>query len=381
MDEMHFNRLRYLLMMPLLAFGSGSSILIKFLNLREFYYPLFQLCLMFLGEFLSIILMIIYYTRSRKNENNNRSNFLLSEPKPAFFSRSGKIIYAFISIFDLLSSAIENYCLNKMIATDFLSLKMVVNYYILLYRVIILKSRTYKHQLLGLIIFTIGILLIVVYNIILSRQNEIASYGIYIALMLLAEFFTAIQLISIDYFLWKNEATSLEINTIKGFTGLLLCILSYYPLTLILGTENNTCDIKTPITILFSDQTLRILTIFLVIDLAFYNFLYIHYLKISNALGVYSIDSGRVVVIAIIFPLFNAQQELLAIQIVGGVCIFMGLLIYNEVLIIPLFGLDKSAKESLNDHQILKRKREENRTWIHKLDELVVIQNKERELF
>ena len=380
MDEMNFNRLRYLLMIPLLAFGSGSSIIIKFLDLREFYYPLFQLFLMFLGEFSSFLFLIIYFTRSKKNEKSP-SNFLLTEPKPAFFSRSGKIVYAFITIFDLLGTAIENYCLNKMIATDFLSLKMVVNYYILLYRVIILKSRTYKHQFVGLIIFTLGILLTVINNIILSTQNEIASYGMYIGLMLLAEFFTATQLICIDYFLWKNEATSLEINTIKGFTGLLLCALSYYPLVLIFGLESNTFDIRTPITVLFSSETLRILTIFLVIDLAFYNFLYIHYLKISNALGVYSVDSGRVVVLAIIFPLFNEEKGLLAIQIIGGTCIFVGLLIYNEVLIIPLFGLDKSARESLSDHQILKRKREENRTWIHKLDELVIIQNKGRELF
>lgn len=378
MDGRNFNRIRYSLITCLFLVGSGSSILTITLNLNNFYYPLFQLVIMFLAEFFSISLIIYRYFKPL-TINNSVSNFLIQDSKPAFFSRSGKSIYSLLSLLDLITTSIEHYCLFKMLPSDFLTLKMTVNYYIILYRIIFLKSRIFKHQWLGLLIFTIGFLLIAISNIIISTNSERSLYGIYIALMLFAELVSAINILASEYYLWKNDATSAEVNTIKGITGLLTCFI-LYPLIFINALPRYYFELETPFTKLFS-QTLGILTIFLIIDLAIYNFIYYYYLKLSDSLAVYSADSGRIVIVGIILAFINKKNndKLIAVQIIGGVFIFMGLFVYNEILIVPLFGFDKSARESLDTHKFMKQERAKNRAWIHKLDELVEIENKNKE--
>ena len=381
MEERSFNRLRYGCMAVCVIFGSGSSLMLKILFQEYSFYPLFQSTVMFIGEFIASFLLLSNFCKLSKSASS-QSAFLTQEETPKFFSKNGKIVYCGMALLDLVSAWIENYCFNRMNATDFLSLKMVSNYYILLYRIFILKRKTYKHQYLGFIVFTLGILLIVVDNIIISSQDERTSYGIYIALMLLAEFFLGIQLILVEYFIWKNNASPIEINSLRGLTGLAICCLAYYPLIFIFGESSHIGNLETPFNEIFRDEVLCPIIICFIVDICVYNLAIIYYIKITEALSFNGVDSGRIIIVSIIFSFISKKddKESIVIQVVAGVCVFVGLMIYNEVLVIPFFGLEKSAKLSINENKILKQRRAENRTWIHKLDELVEFQNKTKEL-
>ena len=381
MEERSFNRLRYGCMAGCVIFGSGSSLMLKIIFQKYSYYPLFQSTIMFIGEFIASFFLLSSFCQ-RSKSGSYKSALMKQEETPKFFSKDGKIVYCGLSVLDLVSAWIENYCFNRMNTTDFLSLKMVSNYYILLYRIFIQKRKTYKHQHLGFIIFTLGILLIVIHNVIISSQDERTSYGIYIALMLLGEFFLGIQLILVEYFIWKNNASPTEINSLRGLTGLAICCLAYYPLIFMFGESSHIGNLETPYNDIFRDEVLCPIIICLIFDVCFYNLIIIYYIKITEALSFNGIDSGRILIVSMIFSFISRKDDevSIAIQAIAGVCVFIGLIIYNEVLVIPFFGLDKSAKLSINENKILKQRRAENRTWIHKLDELVEFQNKTKEL-
>ena len=381
MEERIFNRLRYGFMAGCVIFGSGSSVMINMMLQKFPYYPLFQASLMFTGEFIASFLLLFNLCKNSKIKTNN-STFLRQDDIPKFFSINGKVAYCGLSLLDLIASWIENYCFSKMNPTDFLSLKMVSTYYIVFYKIYVLKRKTYKHQWLGFIVFTLGILLVVIDNIITSSEGEKTLYGIYIALMLLAEFFLALHIVLLEYLIWKNSSNTIEINSLKGFAGLLLCCLAYYPLITIFGESSSVGNIETPVQDIFSHYIYCPIVACLIIDLCLYNLALVHYIKLTEALSFNCIDSGRIVIVSIFFGFYSNgdDKESIIVQVIAGVFVFVGLSIYNEVLVLPVFGLEKSAKLSINENKVFKQKRAEHRTWIHKLDELVDFQNKTKEL-
>jgi drug/metabolite transporter (DMT)-like permease len=262
-----------------------------------------------------------------------------------------------------------------MIASDFLSLKMTINYYILLYRVGIIKRKTYKHQYLGIFIFSLGIICFVLSNALTSDNQGRKQLGISIGLMLLAEFFGALHILFIEYFAWKLDSSSAEILTIKSAGGLILCGILYYPLSETLGKTNENFSLSIPLLLLFSKSNLIIFVMILIFLIGVYNFIFIYLLKVSESLAVCTVDSGRIVIVSIILAILNST-ELIAVQIIAALCIFLGLSIYNEILILPFCGLKQSAKTSLKENKLIRRKREEGRMWIHRLVFFAESQNK-----
>jgi hypothetical protein len=266
--------------------------------------------------------------------------------------------------------------------TDFLSLKMVGICYLVSYRVLVQKRKIYKHQYLGFAIFSVGIMVLVIENIIVSSKHERRSYGFYIGLILIAQLLTNFELIFLEYFTWKNDASSFEVNSIKGVSGLVVCGIAYYPLSLICENNHETYSLIEPINKIFSGKTGPVILIILIFVLCFYNISLVQYVKMTEALSFKCIDSGRIITVSVILSVLNFKnlQGSIAVQAVSVVFVFTGLIIYNEILILPFCGLNKSAKLSISENKILKQKRAEQRTWFHKLDELVDIQNKTREL-
>ena len=317
---------------------------------------------MYIGDLLAFPLYLIQ--RRQKKFAQNKTAPLPSLKKNTY--KLKLLVFSFVSLLDLLNVFLENYCFNYMDPSDFFSLKMTVAYYILAYRIFIAKRKSFKHQWLGLAIFSVGIFLFVLSNILDATNKERELFGVYIGLMFVAELIMCVQLLVIEHFAWELNSSAAEIMVIKGCSGLIMCGVLYIPLKLIFKDYVNLAEIKRPFEIAYSEEKLSILSTVLIFVLGVYNFLLVYLLKITESLAVCTVDSGRIIIVSIFFALFNSIK-LLPLQMVAAFCIYLGLAIYNELLRIPCCGLLKSAKESMKENKILRKKREDARMWIHGL--------------
>lgn len=347
-------------MAALTIFGSASSIIRKSLGKNHFYYPLYQVFIMYIGE---ICVFPIYLIR--KIQNKTQKNQVLDPNKQESSMKSKLLIFSLTSLLDAINVFIEDFCLNSMNPSDFLSLKMTVLYYIILYKFCVIRRKSFRHQWLGLAIFTIGISLFFICFMFETDHSD-REYGIYIGLMLAAELFMALQLLIVEHFSWKLDASIAEILTIKGISGLILCGV-IYPSNYFLHLDSDLLSISKPFQIVYSDKTLAALTTVLIFVFAGYNFFLLLLVKITESIATCAVDSGRILVVSIFFA-FSYSIDWLPLELAATACIYTGLSIYNELLILPCCGLKKSAKESINVNKLIRKKRAEARMWIHGLD-------------
>ena len=113
-----------------------------------------------------------------------------------------------------------------------------------------------------------------------------------------------------------------------------------------------------------------ILVISMIIVIGALNYFLVKTIKIADSLALCTIDSGRVILVWILAIAFNLE-DVLPIEITGGLSLVLGIMIYNEVLILPCCGLKKSAKTSMKESQIYRDIKLQERSWQTKLDDLL----------
>jgi hypothetical protein len=127
-----------------------------------------------------------------------------------------------------------------------------------------------------------------------------------------------------------------------------------------------------PIKYLAEKDLMLFFMVLLVIDLSFYNYCVCRMLKITESLAFCTIDSARVIIVSLIVILaLGLKRKFYFLQIIGSCFIFLGLIIYNELLILPFFGFDKSAKLSIEENKNIRKLREKHNQWITSLDRLL----------
>ena len=255
-----------------------------------------------------------------------------------------------------------------------MALKMFSIFYVLVYRRYVMRKIIYKHQRLGLGILVFG-MIVSVYSIGMSSER---SYSLdtkaceFIAVMIFSQLFAALTLISMENVMWNCDVTTEEVNFIKGVTGIGICAVLYVPLSILLDGKVDFNGLLEPFLALTRPSVAGLVG-FLLFSLFILNWVTAKALKITEALAICTIDAGRLIILWTIYISlsFNKVKASQYMQISAGVLIIVGLLIYNELLIIPWFGLRKAAKISMKENQAFKEEREKTRGWQYRLEGLL----------
>lgn len=362
---------RYSCVAGVIVFGALSSVITKSLNLNDFFFPLFQTMLMAFGELTNGFLVVFFWlcVKKKVKKLENSENLCVELPKRSCWKRLGKSGICISGFFDFLNSLTEYYCYNVLTATNYVSIKMITTYYVLAYRVIFLNRPIHRHQWFGLFLFTLGICLIIFEIIFNYKTNQVsATYAMYIGLMALSELFNAIDFITLEYFIWETDTSPEFSNVIKGSTIIVLCGLSYFPFKYVLNS--NDASLTEPYQRLSINGTIEALTLLSIVNLGFYNYFLAKTLQFTDALTFCTIDSGRIVLV-LLLSIFFLHDQVDSIEIIGGGLIIIGLIIYNEILILPICGFQKSAKTSMDENKIIRERRQKKRSWLYKLDTLL----------
>lgn len=338
--------IRYYYIPFMVISGSGSSIISSCIQVNDVYYPIFQTLLMFLGESLSIIPFIL----NKKKPKSETVNQAASPVYRSWLIRQGRKGYCVLSLLELFSSILEIIASNFLEPGSIVSLKMLNVIYILYYRIFHINKTVFKHQKLGIGVYLIGMVFLIS-EIIINRLDSFnATYFIGIGLMVVSVLFNAIMLILEEQLIYRLDSRPSEVNLIKGLVGILLCLITYFPVSLLMASIFNGVDETKPFSA-FEYYDIAMFSVALVVCLAFLNYLIVATLKYTEALTVSSIDIARIGIFWGFYIIIDFKSFFF-FGLIGGVLIIAGTMVYNEVIVIPWFGLKESANESIEQNYL-----------------------------
>lgn len=373
--EKKYFLLRYFCLAGTILFGSGSIIITKRLDIIGFYYPLFQTSLMFFGEALCVATAFVFIRKKNREKDfvGRQEGLEGLGIEKGCFERLGKFGFCISALFDLMGSFLEYFSFNMLQASVIVTFKMMVIVFIWAYRVFVLKKTVYRHQWLGLSLLLMGFL-IVGFEVTFNSNRSIkwdSTAGFGIVLMIIAQIFNSLNIISEEFLMDKISINPLEVVSIEGFSGLFLCVLLFIPFRYASSFEpGSTVEILKPFELMQKDTEICILVVAMVLVIGMLNFFLVKTIKISDSLSLCTIDSGRVILVWILAIAFNFET-ILPVEITGGLSLILGILVYNEVLIIPCCGFKKSAKLSMKESQTYRELKIKDRDWQNKLDSIL----------
>lgn len=371
--ERRYLMIRYICISGTILFGSGSTIIAKRLDLSNFYYPLFQTGLMFLGMALCSGFIKIFTKKQQKLRPSLINASKEDEINKTCFEKTGKFAFCLTALFDFMGSFMEYFSYNLLKASSIVTFKMMVIIFIITYKKFVLKKPIYRHQILGLVFLGIGFS-IVGLEVLFNSKNDIIwdKYaGLGICMMVSAQVFNSLVIIFQEYQMNKIAIRPQEVVVIQGITGLLVCSILYAPMHYLFRyIQQDIAEISDPIIKMSESIEICMLIITFLFFIGLLNFFQVTTIKIADSLALCTIDSGRVILVWT-FAIAFSFESALPLEIVGGGSLILGILIYNEVLVIPCCGLRKSAKASMKENEVYRELKIKDREWQTKLDSIL----------
>jgi len=90
-----------------------------------------------------------------------------------------------------------------------------------------------------------------------------------------------------------------------------------------------------------------VFAIFSILSITVYNSTNVSVTKYASCVQKATINTSKTALVWIFFLIYpgKAQERFIWLQTVGFACIIFGTLMYNEILVIPFFGMDKNTQE------------------------------------
>ena len=371
----------YLFMLLMLLTGSINTIANKLqqntisLGISYSHHQKFITFCMFHGEV--VCLIIYYFIQGKKKEQiiqltdsteietkEIETKEIKNTPQPKFY------YFFFPAFFDVLASTSTSISLTYLAPSIYQMFRGAIIIFTCLGSIIFLKSKYYRHHVLGIIIVIIG-LIIVGTNAIFNDTGNSSEHPIAgIILVVTGQIFAASMFITEEKLLKKFNCHPLKVVGSEGCWG----VCMYYILLFIfyqLRCENWPKNLKDGICIenlngelRFEDAPFAILQILCDYKLDCILLLYISSIAVFNLSGLlvtkYAsstsrtvVDTLRTILVWIFFltmPL-SIKETFSWLQLVGFIVLIIGSVIYNEIVEIHCGGFDQNTKRAIKERE------------------------------
>lgn len=351
----HTNNLLFPILMALSFDGRYISTL--YLKNKN---PIILSFLMFSGQIFSGILAIIVLFRSKmrkkkKKENNDEQpilginpNIIIQHEKSDIKnSRWDILIFFSISVLDYLSFILLN---QNILINLALNLRIIQIFFISLFAFFILKTRLFKHNLVSLILIVMGVTGLTYFEFKLELWKYFLFY-------LAAFFCNSLRIVLIKVLMEKWYYLPYFILPIIGTTGM-ICLFASLPLFPLVGLEGFSFheSIKEPLIKTFKDiyQILFFFAIFIcgLLFGLFGTLTNFHFTPCHVGIG----DTLSSLILLVMLKWGHPSWEIVVSLICNSI-ILIGVIIYTEILVINLCGLNK-----FTNREIQKRAEEKENT-------------------
>ena len=273
-----------------------------------------------------------------KQRNINPSPFILAIP----------------ALFDFTASSLMFVALTMTPASVYQMMRGFVTVITALLSIFLLKKKQHSHHWLGLGCVVLALVEVGYVSIALGEPEDglVGSVPLGIALLLIAQCFVGGLFIVEEYFLGDYYLDPLKVVGSEGMWGVLYWCISL-PLMQLVKCEMSLCNFDYLENSAYAFQqmadepVLIVYTVGIMISIAFFNVCGVTTTKLASAAQRSTVDTSRTVLIwmgsvALGFEKFQWQA------IPGFILLVFGTLVYNEILVLPFWGLDKNTKVALS---------------------------------
>lgn len=359
----------YFYMVAMILCGAGNGIATKLTDKSEslgynFAHPLFQSFTMFIGESLCMLgyLYEVYNVKKKYGSYEQspdvieaRENGKLTNINPIKFAipmlcdaaGSTLLLFAYLYIPVSVAQMLQG---SIVLVTAFLS-------------ILFLRRMLSRHHWTGLALVVIGIALVGLAVMLAKNDSDEDQPIVGLLLMLGSILIQGSQFVVEEKFLGDYYLSPLKVIGWEGIWGvimfaILLPILQFIPCHLEFCSVTGVVeDSWFAIRQIYHNTFTLIMLICSVAFIAGYNGFGITITKHMSATSRTTLKQTKIVLVWIFFLLYrgDGHESFKPLQLVGFMVLVGGILLYNEIVVIPLFGFDKHTHEAEE-----KRKRKRN---------------------
>ena len=366
-EKQKFFRLKLVCIVLTMTTGAWSTLTLSFLDRNNFSFTLFQTLLMFGAELMAGLSILIFAILKKEKPKSASVIFTGS-----WIKTIGKKGFCFAAFFDFLSSIFITTSYIYLPTFGVMGFKMILLILMVLYRKLLIKRKFYRHQFLGFGLTLVGIILVTVQFALIEEIENKEDFIRGFVLMIFGQIFLLLDIICMEFYININRAQVETVLIIKGSSGVIISLLSYVPMHYIFESSSNHSDLVSAFIDIHNNKNLVGFILMLLIALGIFNSFFIQTLKITDSLAICTVDCGRMILTWVFSYVIFIDEKFYILEIFSAVFMGFGLLIYNEVLILPFWGLDKSAYKILRENQTYQDIKNNSRTWQTQLDSLVL---------
>ena len=332
---------------------------------RQFYHPFVQAFAMTIGQFLWFIVYYIYeyYQISKYGSYDNIPEVVMAKEE-GLETKINAFLLIIPSFFDLWENTLLFISLTIMSASVFQMLQGVSVLITALFSLCILGSKQYRHHWVALVLIVWSLGLVGATPLLYRKGDEEESTNSYFAitvaivLILIAEMFEGGHMISEEKIFDDYYIHPLKMAGWEGVWGIIIYWITLFVLQNIKWQDDDYCPYGTventtrAIFEMKEHKTLWILMIVYIIFLALYNAFGVALTKYSSATVRTTIMISHTAAIWVFFIFYPGpgQETFQWMQLIGFIFLIIGILMYNEILIIPFWGLDMFINKDHEAH-------------------------------
>jgi Nucleotide-sugar transporter. len=343
----------YSFMLGVLIFGTANTLISKAMDQQsakghEFNHPYFQTATMFLGESFCLVAYRIYL----KSQNTRVSvkKELLMDKTGKLYNKLGNFIFLIPAFFDLVASTLTFIGLVLSAASVYQMMRGFIIVVVAAFSVFFLKRRLFRHQILGGGLAFIGVVIVGISSI-LFQASSAPDPVLGIILILVAQLFHGGMFVTEELFLSRITIDPLQAVGIEGVCGLgyyiiLLPILYVIPCNQDFCVNGRVEDTALAFEQIAANMALAFTWVSSMVSVSLFNWTGISTTKYAGSLARSTIDTSRTLLVWLASMLLG-WEEFIWPQLIGFFFLGLGTMVYNEVIVIPLWGF----KEAVIAHQ------------------------------
>jgi len=325
------------------ALGSDGTV-------HKFTHPWFQTFIMFLGESVCLLGLLVVRYRADKRASVETLYYEPREKKPIFYW-----VLALPTLCDLAGTSFGGIGLLYTSASVWQMLRGSIIVFSAILSVIFLKRKLHLHHWFGMFIIVYGLCLVGVSSLISSTGSN-SQLPLGLGFILAGQLMGAIQMVVEESFVKGRGIEALNIVGMEGFFGAIMMAIALIPILYFVpgGTALGNIfhdDSIDAVVQMFNNWVLLVFILLYLFSIAFYNFFGLTLTKITTAVHRTLIDACRTIAVwgAELFVYYAINEEFgepwktpqSYLQLLGFALLVTGTLIYNEIITIPCSTYDK----------------------------------------
>ncbi|XP_042232754.1 solute carrier family 35 member F6-like [Homarus americanus] len=325
-----------------------------------FSHPFFQADCMFIGEMLCLATFYLQLMITRRSQRDT----VEMAPDPHQVVDVPRYIFYLPAICDVTATSMMYLGLTLTYSSSFQMLRGAVIVFTGLLSVAFLGRRLRYFHWLGIVIVIGGLIIVGFSDFLVSGEDKYDINGIITGdlLIVAAQVFTATQMVVEEKFLAKYKAPPLMVVGWEGVFGfltlsVLLVPMYYIPAGKFSGNERGVLEDAIDAFVQLSNSGTLVASIILtIISIAFFNFAGVSVTKEFSATTRMVLDSVRTLVIWLV-TLALRWQTFQYLQPIGYVVLVVGMMLYNDVLILPFLrrrGLVRDQPSESDSQPVIK---------------------------